>query len=125
MYNILVIEDDHDTRVFLREALEAAGYFVFSAANGADGLSILTRIKAPDLILLDWVMPLLSGEDFLRSKMSDADLARIPTVAMSTASDPVHVVSASEVVRKPISREDLLALIKRHCPFRNGGSAPG
>lgn len=117
MHNILVIEDDHDTRVFIRKKLEAAGYFVFSAANGADGLSTLTRIKAPDLILLHWLMPLVSGEEFLKAKMRDADLSRIPTVIMSSTADPIQVIGASEIVRKPISREDLLALVKRYVPL--------
>lgn len=69
--NILLIDDDHDNRVALRMALENSGYTVQTAANGQLGLSLLDKMKAlPDLVLLDLVMPLMDGEEFL--KITDA-----------------------------------------------------
>lgn len=65
--NILLIDDDHDNRVALRMVLENSGYNVQTAANGQLALSLLDKMKAlPDLVLLDMVMPLMDGEEFLK-----------------------------------------------------------
>ena len=65
--NILLIDDDHDNRVALRMALENSGYTVQTAANGQIALALLDKMKVlPDLILLDMVMPLMDGEEFLK-----------------------------------------------------------
>lgn len=116
MQTILVIEDDHDIRVCLRQALEADGYYVFSAANGIDGLAMLQRIKPPDAIILDQNMPLMSGDAFLQIKQNDKALAPIPVIMVSAVADRSTPLGAVEFLRKPVDLNRLLEAIKRHCP---------
>jgi CheY-like chemotaxis protein len=113
--SILVIEDDHDTRVSLRQNLEAAGYFVFSATNGLHGLETLKRIKPPCLILLDVVMPLMNGEEFLKTIDSDPELHTIPVVVVSAFPDLAKALVAKAFVQKPISLKILLEVVQKHC----------
>lgn len=111
---ILVVEDDHQIRVNLRHFLESEGYFVFSAANGADGLATLSRIKPPSLILLDFEMPLMNGEAFLKAKNSDPTLAAIPVVIVSGQARP-GLSGVSAFVQKPFNLENLLSTVRRYC----------
>lgn len=62
--NILVVEDDTDLRLALTRALEAVGYQVREAADGQAGLAAITE-QRPDLILLDLLMPQMSGQDMM------------------------------------------------------------
>jgi CheY-like chemotaxis protein len=112
---ILVIEDDHDTRVSLRRMLEAEGYFVFSATNGRQGLETLQRIKPPCLILLDVVMPLMNGEEFMRAVDTDLALHIIPVVLVSAFPDQAKKLVAKAFVQKPIDLKALLATVEKYC----------
>lgn len=113
---ILVIEDDHDTRVSMRQSLEAEGYFVFSAANGKQGWETLQRIKPPCLILLDVVMPLMNGEEFIRAIEADQSLHTIPVVLVSAFPDVAKKLVAKAFIQKPIDLKALLSVIKQYCP---------
>lgn len=112
---ILVIEDDHDTRVSMRQQLEAEGYFVFSAANGQQGIEILKRIKPPCLILLDLVMPVMDGESFVKAIESDPNLHMIPVVLVTAFPDKAKPLIASALVEKPINLKTLLDVVQRYC----------
>jgi two-component system chemotaxis response regulator CheY len=119
--SILVIEDDHDTRVSLRQNLEREGYYVFSAANGRQGLELLKRIKPPCLILLDVVMPLMNGAEFIAAIKSDPVMHLIPVVLVSAFPDIAKTLVAKEFLQKPINLSVLLDIVSRHCP--NGASS--
>jgi CheY-like chemotaxis protein len=80
---ILVVEDDHDTRVALRQVLEDSGYFVVSAGNGAEGISLLRTMSRPYCVLLDIGLPILNGDEFLSVVQRDPDLATLPVIQMS------------------------------------------
>jgi DNA-binding response OmpR family regulator len=114
MQSILVVEDDHSIRVTLREALEAQGYLVFSAANGADGLAQMSRIKGLSCILLDWQMPLVNGEDFLKGKMKEEAFASIPVILVSAVADRIHPIGVKEIIPKPFEIDRLLAAIEKY-----------
>ena len=113
---ILIIEDDHDIRTCLREALEMAGCVVFSAANGKAGLEMLLQMVPPDLIVLDQNMPLLSGPEFLRIKNATPQISPIPVIVVSASTDQCRSLGAVEFHKKPVDLERLLAAMKRHCP---------
>jgi len=119
--SILVIEDDHDTRVSLRQNLEKAGYFVFSATNGKQGLETLKRIKPPCLILLDVVMPLMNGEEFLLALDAEPDLHTIPVVVVSAFPEQAKELVAKAFVQKPVSLKLLLEVVQKYC----NGEVPG
>jgi CheY-like chemotaxis protein len=102
---ILLVEDDHDIRVAIRQSLEMANYEVYSAPNGADGLKILNKTK-PDLIILDMVMPLMDGEEFLRKKESDERLQEIPVILISAFEDKLKPNQHS--LKKPLDLDSIL-----------------
>lgn len=104
---ILLVEDDHDIRVALRQSLEMASYQVISAPNGKDALRIIKQQK-PDLIILDMIMPLMDGEEFLRAKDSDSDLKEIPVMLISAFEDKLKVVPTRPNLKKPLDLEEVL-----------------
>ncbi len=112
---ILVIEDDHDTRVSMRQQLESEGYFVFSAADGRQGLELLRRIKPPCLILLDLVMPKMDGESFVNAIEADPQLHIIPVVLITAFPDKAKPLLTRELVRKPINLKTLLDVVEKYC----------
>lgn len=111
---ILVIEDDHDTRVSLRQQLEAAGYYVFSAADGRQGLELLRRIKPPCLVLLDLVMPLMDGQEFIKAMDADHTLHLIPVVVVTAFPDKAKTVVATAFVHKPLDLNTLLNTVQKY-----------
>ncbi len=112
MASILLIEDDHDTRVSLRHNLEDEGHFVFSATNGRDGLEALKRLSpSPNIIILDLGLPIMSGEEFVRRTRVLPSFAKIPILAMSSQRlDPP--IGVSGFFSKPLDMDELLAAVQ-------------
>lgn len=109
--SILLVEDDHDIRVAVRQALESAHYEVLSAPNGADALKILNR-KIPDLIILDMVMPLMDGNEFLQAKEKDTRFKEIPVILISAFEDRLKVIEQGEMrLSKPLDLDLFLQKI--------------
>jgi CheY-like chemotaxis protein len=110
---VLVVEDDADSRDELAEIVGDAGYRVLTAANGQQALNVLKQVR-PNLILLDLMMPTLTGWELLAALGADPHLAGIPVVVVSA-----YAVQAPRgvpcVLSKPISIEALLTAIRRHC----------
>jgi CheY-like chemotaxis protein len=79
---ILLVEDSKFLRLSTERALSRAGYEVISAADGEEGLR-LAREQLPDLILLDLLLPKVSGPDVLKALKLDSTTAAIPVVVMS------------------------------------------
>lgn len=114
---VLVVEDFADTRFALRVALEMSGYHVEEAVNGVEAVEVARRVH-PDLILMDIGLPLMDGFAATRTIRAEADLARVPIVAISahaTAEYRVKAVSAGcvEYVTKPVDLVSLNSLVKR------------
>ena len=109
---LLLIDDDEDLRESLGEALEGAGFVVFSAANGREALDSLAAGLRPDVILLDLLMPIMNGWQFCQARKNDAALTAIPVIAMSAAvsRDPwsPYYLDVDDFVAKPIDLEDLV-----------------
>lgn len=104
---ILLVEDDHDIRVAVRQSLEMAGYLVQSAPNGRDALRLIKK-QIPDLIILDMVMPLMDGEEFLRLKNSDETLKAIPVVLISAYEEKLKINSETPNMKKPLDLDMIL-----------------
>lgn len=115
--SVVVVDDDADIRDTLVDLLEYQGYSVVCAANGAEALELLRRVR-PELILLDLCMPVMSGEEFRCHQLEDPLLAAIPTVVMSAA-DRIYEKTAAmqvhETLAKPIPMERLLESVGRYC----------
>jgi adenylate cyclase len=80
---ILLLEDDDLLRDFLREILEDHDYHVTSSANGLEGLDKLSHGLQPDLILVDYRMPIMDGIAFRKAQMQNTLWATIPTLLLS------------------------------------------
>jgi CheY-like chemotaxis protein len=112
---ILVIEDDLNIREALKEALIFEGYQVYTAANGKEGLELVKGIPRPCLILLDLMMPVMDGFEFMNCREKDAMIAAIPVLIVSAFPDRAQKVQAQGFVKKPINLDLLLASVQQFC----------
>ncbi len=122
--SILVIDDDTNARDMMQRTLEREGYSVVTADSGPKGLD-LARTIFPDLITLDVMMPGMDGWAVLRELKADKDLKNIPVVMVTMVSDRdlVFALGAVEHLTKPVDREALLTLIKKHTTSEGAGLA--
>ena len=123
---ILVVDDDADTRELLSEVLSMRGFEVHVARDGRHALQVLAHIGTPDLILLDWLMPVMSGSHFLARKRRNPRLRPIPVVLLSawTRAWSATRRDAVEVLSKPLDLARLLALVDRICAGQSRVSSP-
>ncbi|MES2525840.1 MAG: response regulator [Bdellovibrionota bacterium] len=106
---VLIVEDDHDVRVTLRQVYEAAGFYVFTVTNGHSAMELLNIIPAPKLILCDLRMPLMDGITFIKNKSSDKSLKDVPLIIMSAFHEHFPDFPGITCLPKPL---DLFQLIK-------------
>ncbi|MEO6339318.1 MAG: response regulator transcription factor [Caulobacteraceae bacterium] len=115
---ILIVDDDPDARAMLGQALRGAGFVALDAYDGETGLQS-ARAAGPDLVLMDAVMPGMSGFEACRQLKAQPDTAHIPVVFMTGLSDSEHVVEGFRVggvdyVTKPVVLDELIARIRVH-----------
>jgi two-component system response regulator YesN len=112
-YQILMVDDDADFREELRECLD--GYAVIEAANGAEALAILKKPNTIDLVILDAVMPLISGTEVLREiKKIKPGLAIIMLTGQSSKDIAIDALKgrADDYIEKPINVAKFLETIR-------------
>lgn len=114
---IMIIEDDDAIREITQELLETYDYGVASAANGKDALDLLERMAIiPKLILLDLMMPVMDGWEFMERKRLNAKLAQIPVIAFSALEErKISSAHTDDVIRKPVSPDVLLSVVRKYC----------
>jgi CheY-like chemotaxis protein len=113
---ILIVEDDRDIREALASALRVEGYDVQIASNGKEGLEKLAAIERPCLILLDLMMPIMSGLDFLAAIRQHDALATLPVVILSAYSALAkEAQGAAGFIRKPVDLDVVLQIAERYC----------
>jgi CheY-like chemotaxis protein len=112
---ILLVEDDPAMRDAVVELLEGEGYAVRCAANGRQALELLARSETPSLILLDLMMPIMDGWQFLeeRRRIEDSGARRAPVVLLSGLGFIRGAVGVADFLRKPIDAEALLGCVRR------------
>lgn len=113
---ILIIDDQPTNRKLLRTMLEADGYEVSVAENGEDGLT-LVRVVRPDAVLLDVMMPDMSGIDATRILKSNADTAEVPVVIVTSLQDKATrhqalEVGAEDFLSRPIDSHELRSRLR-------------
>jgi CheY-like chemotaxis protein len=113
--HIMVVEDDRDIRESVVEVLEEEGHVVTSAGDGREALELLQRASpAPDLILLDLMMPVMSGYQFREEQLKLPAFAAIPVLIVTAdvnARAKVASLKAAGFVQKPLKIQPLLDLI--------------
>ncbi len=117
---VLVVEDDTEIRETIVDVLTDHGFEVIGAT---DGLEALTQLRDPEdrwaVVLLDLMMPNMDGRTFREQQLQDRELASIPVVVVSAATDvhePASELRAAAAVTKPVRLEDLVAIVSRFCP---------
>lgn len=113
---VLMVEDEQDIRDMLRFSLEQSGYLVLEAEDATKGLDIVNS-ERPHLILLDWMLPDMTGIEFIRRLKNQSMTKQIPIImltARSQESDKIKglEVGADDYLPKPFSIKELLARIK-------------
>jgi len=109
---ILVVEDDPSTREGMLALLQNAGYKVSSAKNGQEALDLLEGGLRPAIMLVDLMLPEVSGWDFLKYVHGDPVLKLIPTIVVTAAPDERTSVIADHVFVKPVDIPRLMASIR-------------
>jgi CheY-like chemotaxis protein len=122
MRPVLVVEDDPDCRLLLQTWLGLLGIPTDAASNGAEALQA-ARARKPCLILLDFMMPVMDGLQFRLAQAADPRLADVPVVLTSAhpeARGLAAELDLADVLEKPISMDEVEAVIDRFCPPRPG-----
>ncbi len=113
--SILIVEDNKDIQESLKLALEQEGFEVYTADNGFLGLELLKKIPSPCLILLDLMMPVMNGWEFVENISKDILLSNIPVIVVSAFADQKDSVKSNGFIQKPIDLDSLLTSVNKHC----------
>ena len=114
MINILVADDDKNTRLLMKAILEAEHYRVFTAVDGQDALAVLDR-EHIDLVVLDIMMPNMDGFEFTATLRQNDNTLPILMVSAKQLPEDKHrgfLVGTDDYITKPIDEEEMLLRIK-------------
>ncbi len=130
---ILYVEDDEDDRLLAKEAIGEStqnvdlrfvenGVEALAYMRGAEPYDKPDAAPRPDIILLDFNMPVVNGREVLRVLKTDIQLARIPVIVLTTSSSPVDINTAYDLgvnayIVKPSRFDDLVKVFKTVCDF--------
>ena len=111
---VLLVEDNRDALSGLYMLLSNAGFSVLMAENGDEALFLIDRGVRPDVIVLDLMMPKVSGWDILKQLQQDPELREIPVIVVTALDrEDAHVVGADVVMQKPIQPGELISEVQR------------
>lgn len=113
--SILVVEDDDDIRNAIVDLLESEGYHAEAAVNGKDALDKLDTMDKPCLVLLDMMMPIMNGRQFLDVVTKDSKLAPLPVLIVSAVADKTNTEGSVGFLKKPIDIDVVLNVVSQYC----------
>ncbi|MBW4577476.1 MAG: response regulator [Aphanothece sp. CMT-3BRIN-NPC111] len=113
---ILVVDDNPDLRGYVQRVLREAGYNVWTARNGEEGLSVV-RERRPHLIVTDLMMPVVSGLDMIRTIRAEEELKGTPIILLTAKADEASRIEGTEkgadaYLSKPFNDRELLAEVR-------------
>lgn len=113
---VLLVEDEPAQREVLAYNLEAEGFAVRRAENGEEAM-LLIREETPDLVILDWMMPVMSGLEVCRQLKTRDETRHIPVIMLSARSEEVDTVrgletGADDYIIKPYALRELMARVR-------------
>jgi DNA-binding response OmpR family regulator len=119
---IVIADDDDATRMLLQRILSSAKFTVYACANGQLACEVVRR-ERPDVVLLDWMMPVLDGRSAVQQLKADSETRGIPIVMLTTESEVEQRVIALEAgvqdfVTKPFDARELVARIAQQMRWR-------
>lgn len=115
MKKILIVEDDTSIRELLVEIFECEGYHVTAGINGSEGLLALEK-GAPDIILMDMLMPVMDGFIFRKEQLKRPEWENIPLIAMSAQDQELEHLDIHRIehfIQKPLELDFLLNKVKQ------------
>jgi CheY-like chemotaxis protein len=115
---VLLIEDDEEIRTALEDALQSEGYHVIAARNGAEGLLALESSAGVSLVLVDLMMPVMNGYEFIGHVRENEDFRSIPLIVVSANAERRRIEGADGVIHKPFDLERLFDSIRKVRPVR-------
>jgi len=119
MKTVLVVEDDPDVREGLLAILEMEGFLPTAAVHGRDALDQCRAGLRPDAILLDLMMPVMSGQEFLFARVEHPAIARIPVIVLTAAGTDALLDherwNVRRVLHKPADTDRMVAEARRAC----------
>ncbi|MGH7728251.1 MAG: response regulator [Vulcanimicrobiaceae bacterium] len=126
---ILIADDDPATRLLVQRILTKSDFTILEADNGESAL-LAARSTRPDLILMDWAMPVMDGLAAASQLKADPDLRAIPLVMLTSYTDSMHRVAALEAgahdfMSKPFEARELVYRIEQILRWRSLLTAPG
>ena len=113
---ILAVDDENDVLLIIKTALISEGFDVKTASGGADALSVASEFT-PDLVILDMMMPEMSGFDVLKQMREKPELKQIPVIMLTGVADKSKIRKAIDVgvsyyIVKPFEFHDLISKVK-------------
>lgn len=114
---VLIIEDEEDAAELFAEMMRVSGFRVLKTSKSTPALSMIADNK-PDVVLLDIMMPEVSGLDILRQMRRDPNLANIPVIVVTAKTMPTDIkngmeAGASTYLTKPVGYYDLKEAVER------------
>ena len=116
-HSVLLVEDDDFIRQEVSEALRDEGYEVITAAHGREALEALQGGARPSVVLLDLMMPVMNGWEFLKAFKKDEQFSAVPVVILSAFADRATIIGgdAISVLRKPVNLNSLFHVLGEQC----------
>jgi CheY-like chemotaxis protein len=112
---ILVVDDDRSLRKLLVDILESEGYDAHAVGNGREAMNRLAGPELPDLIILDLMLPKMTGWDLRAELQENTRLKAIPVLVVSGVGPDMVAVAAEGHMQKPIDLDDFLTTVDRLC----------
>ena len=112
---VVIIDDDEMIRNSLKLMLQNEHFNVYTASNGKEGLDFLNTIQSPCLILLDLMMPIMDGWEFLDLRKKNNILSKIPVVIISVFGHQSKKIDVNGYLKKPVDRNSLIEIVRRFC----------
>ena len=114
---VLIIEDEEDAAELFAEMMRVSGFRVLKTSTSKPAISMMTEDK-PDIVLLDIMMPEISGLDILRQMRRDSNLSNIPVIVVTAKSMPADIkngmeAGASTYLTKPVGFQELREAVNR------------
>ena len=113
---VMIVEDEAESRFFLAKVLQLEGFNVVTFSNGAEALTHLGQSPPPCLVIFDLRMPVMDGSQFRAAMLREPTLAKIPAVVVTAYEPPAAAnLAALRVFRKPVDVEALLTTVRENC----------
>jgi CheY-like chemotaxis protein len=113
---VLIVEDDADLREMMAQLLTMEGFVSTAVANGREALEYLRHGGRPHVILLDLMMPVMDGWEFLREQHRETDFAAVPVIILSALDQHrAGNTGNAEYLKKPLDFDRLVQLVRQHC----------